>query len=97
MDWVVVVGVISLGVLVGLLVGWYVNEDKAFTTTALAASVSTLSGAGVLGVFHLIVPATPTREYWFYPVGMLVGVLIAPFLDMFFNGLYENKPKRRKV
>jgi hypothetical protein len=96
MDFLVVAGVVSLGLLVGLLVGWYVNEDQPFTTTGLLASITVLSGAGVLGVFHLIAPTGPTREYWLYPVAVLAGVLIAPPLSKLYDRLYVEKSKVKR-
>jgi hypothetical protein len=96
MDWLVIAGVVSLGLLVGLLVGWYVNEEQPFTATGLIASITVLSGAGVLGVFHLIAPAGATREYWLYPVAVLFGVLIAPPLSKLYDRLYEEDGKVRR-
>lgn len=93
MDCLVVSGVVSLGLLVGLLVGWFVNEDQPFTATGLVASITVLSGAGVLGVFHLIAPTGPTREFWFYPIAVLAGVLIAPPLSKLYDRLYPDEKK----
>jgi hypothetical protein len=95
MDFLVVSGVVSLGLLVGLLVGWFVNEDQPFTATGLVAAITVLSGAGVLGVFHLIAPAGPTREFWFYPIAVLGGVLIAPFLSVLYDRLYPANQKKK--
>ncbi|ARQ01398.1 hypothetical protein [Pseudorhodoplanes sinuspersici] len=96
MDWLVVAGVVSLGFLVGLLVGWYVNEDQPFTATGLVASITILSGAGVLGVFHMIAPTGPTREFWLYPIAVLLGVLIAPPLSKLYDRLYVEDSKIKR-
>lgn len=94
MDLLVVSGVLCLGLLIGLLVGWYVNEAKSMTFPVLVGAVNILAGSGVLAIFHLISPA-PTREYWLYPVGLLVGVLIAAPLDVLLNRLYPAHAKKR--
>jgi hypothetical protein len=98
MDWLIVGGVVSLGLLVGLLVGWFVNEDQPFTVNGLVACVTVLSGAGVAGIFHLVSPNASTREYWLYPVTLLLGMLAAPRLDIFYNDLYKkHTTKKAKV
>ncbi len=96
MDPIICAGVVSLGLVIGMLVGWFVNEDREFSVGGLVASVTVLSGSGVVGVFQLVAPQGSTREFWLYPVAILIGILIAPFLDRFYNGLYERKPKRSK-
>jgi len=96
MDILVSSGVISLGLVIGMLVGWFINEDQEFTIGGLVASVTVLSGSGVVGVFQLVAPQGSTREFWFYPIAILVGLLIAPFLDRLYNDLYEPKSKRSK-
>ena len=96
MDSLAVVGTLSLGILLGLIVGWFLDEEQPFTVSGLIAISSILSGAGVLGVFHLVSPNGALREFWFYPIGLLVGVLIAPFLDRYYNSLFGTEKKSRR-
>jgi hypothetical protein len=97
MDWLVITSVVALGFVIGLLIGWFVNEDQSFTATGLTTSISVLSGAGVLGFFHYVSPNGPTREVWLYPIGILAGLLTAPFFDIFYNALYEDEKSGRGV
>lgn len=93
MDQLAVIGTLSLGILIGLVIGWFLDQEQPFTTSGLIAITSILSGAGVLGVFHLVSPNGATREFWFYPIGLLIGVLIAPFLDKYYDSLFEPAKK----
>ena len=93
MDWVVIGGVLGLGILIGLLVGWYLNEVSKMTEAVVASAIAMLSGSGVISVFHFLAPGGPTREYWFYPIGLLIGVLSAAPTDVYFNSLYRTKKK----
>src|SRR5689334_8111300 len=92
MDCLTVVGVVTLGLAIGLLVGWFINEDEPFTAKGLTTSISVLTGAGVLGIFKYVSPGGSTREFWFYPVGILIGLLVAPFFDVFYNALFHDEP-----
>jgi hypothetical protein len=69
------VGCGSLGILIGGLVALYIVETEKFNLGALTGSVSTLAGAGVIAVFHMLggkdAPADPA--YWVYPIGLLIG------------------------
>jgi hypothetical protein len=97
MDALAIVGTLCLGILVGLLIGWYLDQEQPFTITALVTVTSILSGAGVLGVFRLITPVGGLREFWFYPIGLLVGVLIAPPLDRYYDSLFETSKKTNGI
>lgn len=97
MDWTVAVGCACLGILIGLLVGFYVNEAKQMDYRVLQGAIWVLAGTGVIAVFSLLGGiGTVTREYWLYPVGLIVGFVLAPVCDVMHNRLYESprKPNR---
>jgi len=85
---------LSLGLLIGILVGWYVNEVKIYTEQVVTSSIGIFAGGGVMAIFHSVAPSGATREYWLYPVGLLIGVLVAPPLDLYFIQLYKKKKAR---
>jgi hypothetical protein len=91
MDNVVIGGVLSLGILIGLLVGWFVNEVGDFSLKALTGAISALAGSGVIAIFSLIAPSSSTREFWFYPMGLLAGLLIAPIVSKLSDALYDEE------
>ena len=47
-------GTISLGVLVGILVGYFVNEAKKMDQTILKSAISILAGGSVVAMFSLL-------------------------------------------
>jgi hypothetical protein len=74
-DAFIATGALSLGLLIGGLVGLYVAGSARFDLKALTGAVSILGGAGVLAIFHILgnrADAAP-REYWAYPIGLLAG------------------------
>jgi hypothetical protein len=77
LDWVVAAGSSCLGILVGTLVGFYVQEAEEWDRKALYGSVSVLVGGGAIALLHFLAgTAGPTREYWFYPIGLLAGFVV---------------------
>jgi hypothetical protein len=48
---------------------------------SLGAAICVLAGAGVIGIFHAWSGSASTREYWFYPVGLLVGALLTAMIN----------------
>jgi len=46
MDWMIASGTISPGVLVGILVGYFVNEAKKMDQAILKSAISILAGGG---------------------------------------------------
>jgi hypothetical protein len=61
------------------MMGFYLVKTKEMTLSALAGAISLLSGVGVIALFHFIDPAhsAPARNYWYYPVGLLAGMVFA--------------------
>jgi O-antigen/teichoic acid export membrane protein len=73
MDWVVICGSLSLGMLVGMLVGFFVQESKTWAHRELSAAVAALAVTGVLAILRF---DAHQREIWFYPIGLVVGFII---------------------
>jgi|SRR5665213_648023 len=65
-------GATSLGVLIGMLTGFFVQEAKEWDKHALSSAALVLTGGGVLGFLHWASP-TDAHEVWFYPIGLLAG------------------------
>jgi hypothetical protein len=65
-------GAASLGVLMGTLTGFFVQEAKEWDKHALSSAALVLIGGGVLGFMHWASP-TGAHEVWFYPIGLLAG------------------------
>lgn len=87
MNWIVIVGTTCLGILIGILVAYFVEEAKVMSFGVLSSAIGVLAGGGVLAIFHLVGATKPMDEYWFYPVGLLLGFTIGTYL----NWLYSRK------
>src|SRR5271165_3837377 len=77
MDWVIIAGALSLGVILGWM-GYIVFVSQSNIKT-LIAIVGLFGGAVVVGIFQAIAgtKAALPREVWFYPVGLLAGIAFA--------------------
>jgi ABC-type transport system involved in multi-copper enzyme maturation permease subunit len=74
MDWVVALGTVSLGVVIGTLVGFYVGEAKELTRRVVTSAISIFAGAGVLAIFQFLgAYSSAGHEVWFYPIGLAIG------------------------
>jgi hypothetical protein len=65
---------------------------------ALYAAVSVLGGVSVIAIFHLLggLHAESRREYWFYPIGLLVGYLLGTLYELRWPPeVWEAKLKKR--
>lgn len=78
MDWVVICGSLSLGMLVGVLVGFFVQESRTWAHRELSAAVAALAVTGVLAILRF---DAHQREIWFYPIGLVVGFIIGTVWD----------------
>ena len=74
------IGCSCLGLLIGGLVALFVVETDRFNLGALTGAVSILGGAGVIAIFTLIGGPKGAPEYWFYPVGLLIGATIVALI-----------------
>jgi tetrahydromethanopterin S-methyltransferase subunit C len=65
------VGATLLGLIIGMLVGFFAQEAKEWTRAAMTASVAVLTGAGTLALLRYGAP--DQHDVWFYPVGLVIG------------------------
>jgi len=86
MDQLAMVGFSCLGIFVGLIVGWFVNQEKEPTAKAYTSIILAV-GSTAVSFIPLFSP-TKGREIWLYPIALLAGLLIAPFLDVAYNWFY---------
>jgi hypothetical protein len=66
-------GAASLGVLIGMMIGFFVQETEKWDKRALTSAVLVMTGGGVSGFMHWASPVGG-HEIWFYPIGLLVGL-----------------------
>ena len=66
-----VIGATLLGFIIGMLVGFFTQEAKEWTRSAMMASVAVLTGAGALALLRYGAP--DPYGVWFYPVGLVIG------------------------
>jgi hypothetical protein len=78
-EFVIALGCFCLGAAIGGIVAHYIARVDEFNLRALTSIVGIFGGAGVLGVFTLI-GTPPSVAYWFYPVGILVGLITIALL-----------------
>lgn len=83
MNWLVLAGAISLGLLIGSMVRAVFRQMTTLNAKALGSLISVMIGAGVLGLFHAISGSgTPLpQEVYTYPVGLLLGYVITALLE----------------
>jgi hypothetical protein len=94
MDAIVAMGAGALGLMLGVLTGWLVRDAKTLQEKVIGTAIFILAGAGVLNL--ITGSGRPTRDYWFYPLGLLIGFLIVLAVDLYLNGYRDKKPARRK-
>lgn len=83
MDWLIATGAVCLGLLIGIFLAYFIFELKTMDHKALYAAVGVIGGASVVAIFHLLngFNAESRREYWFYPIGLLIGYLIGTIYE----------------
>jgi len=89
MDFLAVAGFTCLGLFVGLIVGWFMNQKKALDGKGVSSIILAV-GSSAVSFIPLFSPKAG-REFWFYPIALLVGLLIAPFLDRAYDKFYGYK------
>jgi hypothetical protein len=98
MDWIIAAGSGCLGFLVGVFLAYFVFELDKMDHKALYAAVGVIGGASVIAIFHLLggLHVDSRREYWFYPMGLLVGFIAGTIHEYIApSEIYEAKLKRR--
>lgn len=69
--WLPLLGSFWLGVLIGMLLSFFVVEAETFTGKALGSAVAAITAAGVLALLRGF--DHPAPEVWFYPMGLVSG------------------------
>lgn len=70
------IGATCLGIVMGWLVRYFLERFTQFNIRILTSVVSVLCGGAVIKMF----PDPFQYAGWFYPVGLLVGVLAYPLI-----------------
>jgi hypothetical protein len=89
MDWMVATGAVCLGILIGILVGFYVQEEIKWDRRALVGAISAFAGGGVMALIHSLVSNGAPREFWLYPVGLLGGFIVGTIWEYLDPGTNE--------
>ena len=78
MDGLAIAGFCSFGLFIGLLIGWFVNDDKTSKEKDKGyVKIVIAIGSSAVSFVPLFAPVTG-RERWFYPIALLVGLLVSP-------------------
>lgn len=85
MDCLAIAGYSALGIFIGNLVGWAVNTWEGQTAKGYTALIGAV--AGVASIVPLFSPKVG-GEMWFYPIFLLIGLLVSPLLDLAFSWFY---------
>lgn len=93
-DWIVASGAGALGLMLGALTGWLARDAKTLQEKVIGTAIFILAGAWVLSL--MTGGGRPTRDYWFYPLGLLIGFLIVLAIEIYLHGYQGKKPAPRK-
>jgi hypothetical protein len=86
MDCLAIIGFSCLGAFVGLIVGWFVNQESEPDSKSYSSIIFAV-GSTAASFIPFFSPKTG-REIWFYPIALFVGLLTAPFFDVAYNWFY---------
>jgi hypothetical protein len=86
MDFLAVIGFVCLGTFIGLMVGWFLNSANEPTGKEYSAIIAAAAGAFASFVPFFLRQAG--REIWFYPIALVVAMLLAPLLDAMYHWFY---------
>ena len=71
------IGTMSLGIVIGWLVRYFIRRFKDFTPQALGTVVSIMLGGAVLKFI-----STDSTVLFFYPIGLLIGFVLYTILAL---------------
>jgi len=85
MDWLVATGSLCLGIIAGCLVAYFVEEAPEMNKRVLYGASGIFSGGAVIALFHLLGGSSGAlREYWMYPIGLLIGFIAGSIYEFFY-------------
>jgi heme/copper-type cytochrome/quinol oxidase subunit 3 len=100
MDWLIVFGSLCLGVIIGALAAWYFSvnlSEEKMTAKVLVATTSALVGTSVMAMFSFLAGFRgPTREYWFYPIGLFIGFVAVAIIEYIHFDYTTGEPRKAK-
>lgn len=71
MNIVAAIGALSLGIVVGWLVRYFIRRFKSFTPQALGFVISIIAGGAIIKFLE-----ADKTVWWFYPIGLLLGFIL---------------------
>lgn len=90
MDGLAIAGFCSFGLFIGILIGWFVNDDTTKDKDRSYVKVVIAISGSAVSFVPLFAPLIG-RERWFYPIALLVGLLISPLPAVYFQWFYSRK------
>lgn len=90
MNCLAIIGFATLGTFVGVLVSWAMSSRKEPEGKTYVGLITAVAGAaaGFIPLFS----ANKATEMWFYPIGLMIGLIIlGPLLDTAYNWFYGLK------
>jgi NhaP-type Na+/H+ or K+/H+ antiporter len=74
------VGATCLGIVIGWIISYFLRRYQEFTPKTLGTTISLIAG-GVVVKFLQVSPAV----WWFYPIGLLIGLSAHTYLALRFG------------
>jgi hypothetical protein len=81
MNIVPIVGALSLGIVVGWLVRYFLRRFEKFTPQALGSVITIIVGGAVVKFLEV-----EKTVWWFYPIGLLVGFILYSIIALWAIG-----------
>ncbi len=75
-----VIGATCLGIVVGYFVKYFLTRIKKFTFQGLIVIGSLIGGGGITSLLE------NGNAFWYYSIGLLIGIILYIILGLFFGG-----------
>lgn len=91
-DLIVAAGMASLGGFIGIIVGIFVGLSDATQEKVLNAAVGTIAAGSVMALLRFLHGSQGSvREEYFYPMGLLGGLLFGLLLALLYDKVFYRK------